>query len=1552
MNGDYVIGSSGLAQFPNLATAFNMLIECGMTGRVRFLLENGTYVGNINLSSISNVVKAGDIFELTSVSGNAQDVIIQSPVVGITLTNNRNIVIKNLTIDVTTGTYGIQFTSACSNILIRDCRILASPTTTSSAAAPIHKASGTGIADSIFIINNLLNGGYYGCYFYGGTGTTAYGTNLVFDSNTVSNQYYYGTYLYYADFISRSHNVFLSRETNTTTYWYGLHSYYTNGDIIGNRVVQRSSAITYSYGLYIYCYHYVPSPNPDTGKIINNEIIIGGNNYGIILYNAQAKVLHNSIYVSGTGAARGIYLQNLLADWVMVKNNNIVMQGLDAYPIYLSGTTNILRYDIDYNNMYASRYVGYAGASAATISAWQQFVPTDRHSVRVSPSFIDPDTSLQLSTYNGLLYPSHPDVTNDINEAVRPPMTAMGAYTNTPAQQDLMLTEITPWEEEIVEDQTLSINVDVINMGNLPITTAVLGWSVNDDIQSPSITWNPSPAVLSYEQRNISMGTFKANGADTFNIKVWVESVNGQEDTVKWNDTISTTAYMRPLAEFVAPFVQDTVFSLSFTVNALIRTGTGAPVSTPEMIIQSVVGNGSAILYNKVTMTQGNNGIWQARIPKQYYGTTLIYSLTVPDTEGNSITITDSTYIQYVVSTGDSIQVVGTGTNTATYSPYYSGYDRGWSRTIYMGWELHPQGKGGYISSIAYFNTSTTPSIVDSLSMYFRAVSDSVITTGVYQDPITDEATLVWGESTNISYNGWNVFSFDKPFYLPPGYNLMVYWNNRDGSSGGNGTIPYWQYTIANNKNIRSYANGTTFPTTANITIDGNRPNARFVFTASKEQYAGYDLGLLAITEPVTVSATSACSEDNVPLKVALANLGENDYNFSVDEVTLFVEVSGAISYNRSITLATGNLLSGAVDTIEITSMFPVYTPGQYNIKVWLESPIDNIIYDDTVFKTYRSARLGLPIDVDFSGTFPNEFVARGVNSPYSWEIISQGIGRDTAVVPSFGTGMLSFSGTKGAAVQLSTRQIELRGTISPTLQFWYFHDTLASEDYMDVRITMDGGANYITLYSLTKYDTAVGYGWRQYTTDLTPYVNAQCLNILFEAMITSTGVTQYLDRIFITAKQEIAVTEILTSELSACDLDNKDVKVVISNMSDPALDYNTTLTALVLEIKETGQTFNHTLTNDILGSFASDTVTVATGFNFTKGTYTMKAYFLSPLDDNSANDTLVTSIVINPALSVQVERISGGSINCLAGEAEIWQDITITNTGNLNLFNLGLILQIDTGETGSLAYAIIRETYPDTILVGDNITYRFKTSYYAPWHRDYYAGITAYLLCDSSLINGRDETVECVDTKDLHIVSIDNPNATKDNIGSAIQVTATLNNRSDGDIFNDVEISFEVKNSQGILITNFKETETVGILATVNHTFTNTYTVPNDSVYYLTVYTNKYDNYPVNDTMTIRRETDFVGIETLGENGFALGQNVPNPVANSTRIDYSIPESGEVVFHVHSISGQLLYSTTIEAASGKQSLEVNTSTFAAGIYFYSIEYKGQRLVKRMSVQK
>jgi hypothetical protein len=611
---------------------------------------------------------------------------------------------------------------------------------------------------------------------------------------------------------------------------------------------------------------------------------------------------------------------------------------------------------------------------------------------------------------------------------------------------------------------------------------------------------------------------------------------------------------------------------------------------------------------------------------------------------------------------------------------------------------------------------------------------------------------------------------------------------------------------------------------------------------------------------------------------------------------------------------------------------------------------LDCIVYDDTILSYYVSGKFGLPIDVNFNDNIPIVFESKG-NTSNTWQILyQQGIGQDSVVKPQFGDGMLVFTGFPGSMTTLATHQLDLSLTKQPSLSFWYFHDTIPAEDYTDVYITVDGGTTYNTLYSLTKYNAT--YGWKQYSMDLPSYAVNQCVILVFEAMEKSRSgdVTQYIDRIRITAKQDIAVTEILTSEYNICDLENKELKVVLSNLTDPVLDYTTTPIIVTLEIKETGQTFTRTLTSGALGRFASDTITV-TDFDLAKGTYNFKAYFTSVLDVDRDNDTLVTSLIINPELNVELNPISGNN-TCLSGELPIYQEVILTNTGNMDLYNIELVLQIDTGETGSPAYAILTETCTDTIHAGNTYTYSFKNAYKAPWKSDFYPRIFAYLSCDSNLTNTTIAITECVDAKDLYIVSIDNPLLSSiDKVGSSVQVNTTIGNRSDLSPFAGLNITVLIENSQGIEMERFTEqTGTIGMSATASHNFSRSYTVPNDTAYSLSVFLDHYDEYLSNDTLKIRRTTDYTGINTIAINAFALGQNIPNPATNSTRIDYSVPDAGEVVFHVHNITGQLLYSKTIEAARGTNSIKLNTSTFAAGVYFYSMEYKGQRRVKQLII--
>ncbi|MDR1505191.1 MAG: T9SS type A sorting domain-containing protein, partial [Prevotella sp.] len=235
-----------------------------------------------------------------------------------------------------------------------------------------------------------------------------------------------------------------------------------------------------------------------------------------------------------------------------------------------------------------------------------------------------------------------------------------------------------------------------------------------------------------------------------------------------------------------------------------------------------------------------------------------------------------------------------------------------------------------------------------------------------------------------------------------------------------------------------------------------------------------------------------------------------------------------------------------------------------------------------------------------------------------------------------------------------------------------------------------------------------------------------------------------------------------------------------------------------------------------------------------------------------------------------------------------------------------------------------------------------------------YYIRVTASLVCDPTVISNTAYTEECVNinsVSNVELVSFVSPSGTKDVVGSTQNIEVEIKNTG-SQSFSNVTITALIEDEDGI--NNLED-----IIATIpastssyKYSFQQTYTVPNFPDYNIKVYLTSVDNNSTDDTITTERTTDFVGINRAEANVFTLGQNTPNPANNSTRIDYSIPEAGEVIFHVHSISGQLLYSKTIEAQHGNQSIELNTSTLASGIYFYSIEYKGQCIVKHMNIQK
>jgi hypothetical protein len=1544
-SGLLTVGSSPNNDFQTIEQMYDAFNLCGLNGDITVSFEPGIYTGSMDFSNNTHAIT------ITSTTNKMNDVIIR-PFAGsgIKLDNSRNLVIRNITVDAaTSGTNAIEFTGPCTNIVIRDCKLLANPTTTSTTINPIYKGYNTGVLDSIFFIHNTLDGGYIGLYIYGGTGMGLgiYGTNIVFDSNTVTNSYFSGITPFYAILTSCSYNTILSRTTNTSSAWYGIYLNYSTATVIGNRIIQQSTAITSPWGIYNY-YNNTDQYVQDRLLIANNEIILScnlssfANAAGIYVYFSKVAILHNSIYMSGTGAGKGISISNnnAAANNLLIKNNNIVLTPSAAYPIYFDGTVDIDLYDIDYNNLYAPTNIGYYSGNITTIGEWQQRILTDKHSVSMLPSYIDYTTSLELAKYSDTLLCPLADVYTDINNNPRTQITYTGAYIKPALGQDLSLLQFSPWNVEVINNQPVEMNIDLLNTGIVSINSATFGWSLNGQTQ-PVVSWTATTPLQSLEVQNIYLDTFRAINANTFNVSVWIESVNGEQDTVTGkNDTLWTTTVIHPLVEFTAP-IEDTLYTLDFDVYAKIRTMTGAPVTPPMLYLKTIVG-GVYFLDDSIPMIQ-NGELWQVSIPQRYYGSKVIYSLTVSDTVNNTLTAKDSVYIPPVTLRETDSVIIGNDNVSFSYAPISMDNNYSWSRQIYLYREICPDifPLGTYITKIAW-KSLTANAVYTNQICYMRTIDDSVEATG-YWSPLANGASQVWTGTINI-IPGWVEITLDTPFYLPANKNLEIIWENRHGSF--NVTTHAWACTSTSNY-MTVYTRGASFPaSTASLSL--SRPNIKITKETYFNLYPGNDLGLISFLSPVPDMDNLCAGADYEPVIIRLGNFGENDYDFSVNPIKIQYEITDPqqTKYVGSVQIRRGTLASKESKDIELIDVFPVMYAGKYELKAWVESLVDNIPYNDTITYTYISGRVGLPVDEMFNSDLLPDFFVKAVNTTAKWEVVQRGSGADTVVKPQQGSGMLAFTGNKGAMTHLFTRQLDLSGTILPTLTFWYFHDTIPSDDYMDVRITTNGGETYTLLKSLLKQDAA--YGWQPYTTDLTTYMNGQCIQILFEAMRMSSGTgSQYIDRIFISSQPDLAISKIELPLQFACDLSNAELQIEISALTNQVIDLSQFSTSLAVEIPGY-QTLSPIPLQKRMEGNSSDTISISVP-NLPSGNYTIKVYLTTPVDNLSGNDTAYYIVDIQPALSVTVIPVTTINSRIKIG-TEVWQEVVIENTGTVNISGIELILRI----TGTNQY-IIRETLPVDLAAGETYTHPFVKPYIVPADERYQVYLTAYMTCDSAHVNAGNAIEEYVDLHNLSVISIDNPLFGQlDTVGATVNITVSLANTDDVNSFENVSIYAVIESEGGEeLINRWGSVEEILPLDTQQFTFRESYTVPEDSIYRIRVYLGKVDNYQENDTAEMIRRTvkGNVSVKEIDRaNVFTLGQNIPNPANNRTRIDYSIPEVGEVVFNLHSVSGQLLYSKTIEAASGKQSLELNTSTFAAGIYFYSIEYKGQRLVKRMMI--
>ena len=108
------------------------------------------------------------------------------------------------------------------------------------------------------------------------------------------------------------------------------------------------------------------------------------------------------------------------------------------------------------------------------------------------------------------------------------------------------------------------------------------------------------------------------------------------------------------------------------------------------------------------------------------------------------------------------------------------------------------------------------------------------------------------------------------------------------------------------------------------------------------------------------------------------------------------------------------------------------------------------------------------------------------------------------------------------------------------------------------------------------------------------------------------------------------------------------------------------------------------------------------------------------------------------------------------------------------------------------------------------------------------------------------------------------------------------------------------------------------------------------------------------------RKNDDFVGWVTDVNNetglpvSYSVSQNYPNPFNPSTKINYTLPVTGNVTLKIYNILGQevrTLINNELKSA-GKYTIDFNASNLASGVYLYRLQAGDFVRVKKMMLLK
>ncbi|MDG1331838.1 MAG: PKD domain-containing protein [Crocinitomicaceae bacterium] len=647
LSGTYTIGATGA--YVDFTSAVADLTTFGVCGPVIFDVEDGVYNEQVVLGPVIGMSAANTV----TFRGQSGDPALATLTFAATLFDQNYVVAFNeadyfafedLTMENTGVTYArvLDFQGGSDWNTIEGCHLTNVSTTTSTNRCVIWSASGN-INNNCSFIDNLIEGGSYGVYWYG-AGTASLSENVVFDGNEFLDNYYYGAQLYYTLDATFTNNHVHSASTYTGTS-YGIYFYYCDGgfNMSGNRVYGEGT-FGWRYALYL---GQCDGAASNRGLVSNNMVQAGrpgstASEYGIYSTNSGFMDIYgNNILVSeGGGFSRGYYATSGGA--TTVTNNNFVNYTA-GYGVYVNSAFSIS--EMDYNNIHSpGGNVGYFGADQLTLADWQTASGFDANSMDNDPLYhSNTDLHVCADTLDGA-GTAHPDVTVDFDGQPRA------------ATPDIGADEFSPLSSEFLGADASICTGDSVQLSAGSPSDMIM-WSTGDTTLS---IWVSTPGTY-----DVSIAGVCGSGADTVVISAAADVYTSflVADTLQFCTGGSATLSSSMMADTYSWTGGSTASTLTvtaggtYTLDITDACGSGSESVTVEELTAPVAGFTSttsfatAIFTNTSTTSGTTTYDWDfgdgnsstETDPIHAYSNTITYTVTLTVTnECGSDTYTDT----------------------------------------------------------------------------------------------------------------------------------------------------------------------------------------------------------------------------------------------------------------------------------------------------------------------------------------------------------------------------------------------------------------------------------------------------------------------------------------------------------------------------------------------------------------------------------------------------------------------------------------------------------------------------------------------------------------------------------------------------------------------------------------------------------------------------------------------------------------------------------------------------------------------------------------------